>query len=263
MELNVILGPGQRIDAAAAVWVVVDELRASSMLTTALGEGCSEVVVTASLRRARQLAREDGSLLAGDRDGRRPSGFGLNNSPVQLVAAGPRGRRLVLSTTNGTAVLSRLQRLPVVLVGCLLNASACAEAAFSEAISRDTGIGILCAGERGRFALEDAVAGGRIAERILELAAARGAGCRLSDGTRAALRLAAAYPVPGDALWGSSTGDLLVSLSAQADIEFCAQVDVSATVPVLRGGNPLRVVPWGPTSPDQHAMPAGRTGRAG
>ena len=163
-------------------------------MTDALDRGCAELIVTGSIREARRVARERGSLLAGERGGVTPPGFDANNSPHELRALGLGGRRLVLCTSNGTAVLSRLRRMPLVLMGCLLNARACAEAALGEAEARGIGIGIVCAGTEGGFALDDAVAAGVIVSRILEAAQSRGRRCRLSDAARAAVRLRAAYP---------------------------------------------------------------------
>lgn len=240
-EIDVALVPAQAAAWPPTVCVVVDQLRASSTLTTVLELGCSEVVVTASLREARRLARERGSLLAGERGGRTVPGFDVNNSPAELRAIGMQGRGVVLSTTNGTAVLSRLRTMPVVLVGCLMNASACAEAAVAEAEARNVGIGIVCAGRLGRFALDDAIAAGLIVSRVIDAASGRGRLCQMSDAARGAMIMRSAYANDLAALRESSSGQLLISLGAEADIELCGRTDSSSTVPVLRSGRPLTV----------------------
>lgn len=239
MNIDVALVPRVAATWPPTLCVVVDELRASSTVTDALDLGCSELIVTGSLREARSVARERGALLAGERAGVTPPGFDANNSPYELRGLGLRGRRLVLCTSNGTVVLSRLRRMPMVLMGCLLNARACAEAAFEEAEARGIGIGIVCAGTQGGFALDDAVAAGVIVCRILETAQSRGRRCRLSDAARAALRLRSAYPDELTALRESVSGELVVSIGAEADVEICAAVDVSSTVPVLGRIEPL------------------------
>ena len=241
LDLDVALVPEQAAAWPPTVCVVVDQLRASSTLTTALDLGCPEVVVTGSLDEARRLARERGSLLAGERGGRMVPGFDANNSPAELRAIGVGGRGLVLSTSNGTKVLSRLQTMPAVLIGCFMNARACAEAACDEAGARHLGIGIVCAGRRGRFALDDALAAGLIASRATEAAARRALSCQLTDAAQAAVRLRSGYPDDIAGLRASASGRVLISLDAEADIELCASVDSSTTVPELRGGRPLRV----------------------
>jgi 2-phosphosulfolactate phosphatase len=134
--------------------------------------------------------------------------------------------------------------MPVVLLGCLLNASPCAQAAVDEASARGLPIGIVCAGRRGRFALDDGVAAGLIASRVLEAVAAQGRACQLTDAARAALQLCSANPDPIAALRDSASGRIVQGLGAGADIELCARVDSSGTVPVLRGGPFLVVESW-------------------
>lgn len=244
IDLDVALVPGQTAGWSPTVCVVVDQLRASSTLTTALDLGCPEVVVTGSLAEARRLARQRGSLLAGERGGRDIPGFDANNSPSQLRDIGIRGRGLVLSTSNGTKVLSRVRSMPVVLLGCFINTSACAQVAVDEASARGLPIGIVCAGRRGRFALDDGVAAGLIASRVVEVAEAQGRACRLTDAARAALQLCSANPDAIAVLRKSASGRIVQSLGAGADIELCARTDSSTTVPVLRGGSVLRIERW-------------------
>lgn len=241
MDVDVALVPAQADSWGPRVCVMVDELRASSTLTTLLDLGCPGVLVTASLSEGRRLARERGSLLAGERKGQTPRGFDANNSPTQLRGMGVGGREVILCTTNGTAVLSRLRRMPSVLVGCLLNARATAEVALRLADRRHTGIGIVCAGQRGRFALDDTVASGLIVEHLLAAASRQGRECRLTDAAHAAVRLRAAQPDDLTALRESGSGRQLAALGAGADIEFCSRADSTPTVPFLRPGDVLRI----------------------
>jgi 2-phosphosulfolactate phosphatase len=241
MEIDVALVPGQARSWDDRVCVVIDELRASSTITTLLDLGSSEVLLTQSLREARRLAIEHESLLAGERGGLTPRGFDYNNSPAELAGHDLHGRSVVLSTSNGTAVLAQLEAMPLVLVGCLLNARACAEAAVAAATALGVGIGVACAGTLGRFALDDAVAAGLLVSRLMDALAARGAGWSLSDAAIAAVRLRSAYPEVEEALAQSVAGRLVTRLGAGDDVPFCARTDASATVPVLRPGRPLKV----------------------
>ncbi len=241
MDIDVALVPSQARAWHETVCVVIDELRASSTITTLLDLGASEVLLTQDLRDARRLASERGSLLAGERHGITPRGFDYNNSPAELSGGSFAGRSVVLSTSNGTAVLGQLQEMPVVLVGCLLNARACAEAAVEAASSLGIGVGIVCAGTLGRFALDDAVAAGLLVGRMTDALAARGSGWQLTDAATAAVRLRSAYPEIEDALAESVAGRLVTRLGAGDDVPTCARVDVTETVPVLRPGSPLSV----------------------
>lgn len=243
MALDVALVPAAARTWPETVCVVVDELRASSTITTWLDLGCSTLYLTRGLAEARRLAGQHGALLAGERRGLTPRGFDVNNSPAALARLEVAGRPGVLSTSNGTAVLSRLRHMPAVLVGCLLNASAVAVAALELAVALDRPVGIVCAGVLGRFAFDDAYAAGVIADRLLAAAAAAGTALERTDATLAVRRLAASWPDPIAALEASASGHLVHAIGQGEDVAFCGRVDVSSTVPVLWPDLPLRVEP--------------------
>jgi 2-phosphosulfolactate phosphatase len=239
--VDVAFEPGAARRWGPTVCLVIDQLRASTTIVTALDLDCAELLVTVGLAEARLLRRERGSLLAGERRGLTPRGFDANNSPAELLALDLRGRSVVLSSSNGTLVLSRLAGMPATLVACLANARACAAAAIDLAGSLSVGVGVVCAGLGGRFALDDAYAAGVVVERLVEAARERGVEVRLRDAARAAVRLRSAYADPLAAFEESETGCLVHAIRAEADLELCARVDVSGTVPILRPGTPLRI----------------------
>ncbi len=241
MEIDVALVPQSARPADPAVFVVVDEIRASTTLTTLLDIGCGPIYVEGALAAARRLGRETGSVLVGERHLRRPPGFDFANSPTLLTNAGVAGRGVVLSTTNGTAVLKMVHGSGQVIVGCLRNARACAAAAVRLAAARETGIRIVCAGRQRRFNLEDAVAAGVIVMRVAEEANARGIETSFTDAACASVKLAGSYPDTLSALLDSEGGKTLQAIDEAEDIPFCAEVDVTETVPVLRDGTFLRV----------------------
>jgi 2-phosphosulfolactate phosphatase len=241
MEIDVALVPQVAQTWSNTVCIVIDELRASSTITTILDGGCSRLFVTAGLDAARRLARQHHGLLAGERGGSAPRGFDFDNSPAELARADFRGRVVILSTENGTRVLSRVKDAPATLVGCLLNSRACAEAAVELAGSMTARIGIVCAGTLGVFALDDAVAAGVIVERVVEAIASRGWDCDLTEAAVASVQLRSSYPDLITPLQSSVAGRLLARLGAHADVPFCAQLDSSTTVPILRPRSTLMV----------------------
>ncbi len=249
IELDVALVPDAVPAHSAAVLVVVDEIRASTTLTTLLDLGATTVYIEGGLDAARRLGRATDSILVGERHALRPRGFDFDNSPTMLERADLQGRSVVLSTTNGTAILRAVRGSPHVLVGCLRNARACAEAAIDLARAHDTGIRIVCAGRERRFVLEDAVAAGLIASRIVEHAERQGTETSLTDAATAARRLGAGYASMEAALEASDGGRTLHQIGQAADIAFCAAVDVTATVPVLHDGPTLRIERLGRAEP--------------
>jgi 2-phosphosulfolactate phosphatase len=217
------------------VAVIVDILRASSTIVTALGEGVSYVFPVATLEECAAYGQQHGCLTAAERDGLPAAGFDLGNSPFGFLdAARPvRGRALSISTTNGTAAMRRSLAAAEIVVGSFLNLAAVAD--FVRQQQRD--VLIVCAGWKGRFCLEDTVFGGALAEQL-----SADFDVRSSDATLAARHL-----------WEQGKADLpayllqsahvrrLNSLEASKDFEFCLQMDTYPNVlPIWRGDRLVR-----------------------
>jgi len=238
MKLDVAFLPRLLSDPEASVCVVIDALRASSSIVTLLAGGAQEIVVAESPAAARRIARQEPGhyVLAGEENGLAPRGFDYGNSPSEFAALDVTGRRIILSTTNGTRALQRLATSPLVLVGALVNASAVTRTLLAEAGARRLNAALVCAGlSRGkRLSLEDAVAAGALVDTALK-AARSIASLELTDGALIAHRLYRAYR--GDALAAfrrSEHGRHLIALGFAHDLEFCARADRFDAVPRLR-----------------------------
>src|SRR5690349_16414730 len=93
--------------------VVFDVLRATSSIVTALANGAREVVPVETIEQAVAEKKKDESiLLAGEREGLRITSkltggieFDLGNSPREFTPGAVKGRRIVMTTTNGTRAL--------------------------------------------------------------------------------------------------------------------------------------------------------------
>ena len=244
MKIDVALVPQTARVAPGRVLIVIDQIRASTTITTVLDLGCTDHFLAGDVRAARRLGRLTGSLIAGERLARKPPGFDFDNSPSELARAGLGGRSLVLSTTNGTAVLRRFRAADAVLVGCLRNARAVAAAAvgLARASGPDGSVQVVCAGRLGRFVIEDAVAAGVIVGRIAEVLGDDGEPAVLTDAAVAAVRLRASFPDLLAAMAQSDGGATLREIGQPDDIAFCAEEDASSTVPRLVAGEPMRIV---------------------
>lgn len=265
MRIDVALVPGEARRWTNTVCILLDELRASSTIVRILERGAAAVIPAASLAEARRIARADGSLLAGEHRVIRAPGFDYGNSPAEVAAADLAGRTVVLSTRNGTAVLRALPADAPILVGCVLNATAVARAALAIAGERNGDVGIVCAGRRGAFALDDAVAAGAILERLLAAAGLDDAALPtvdgfvdpraprpempstvgLTDASRAALQLWRSTPDLAASFRSSWSGHLLAGVDLLADIEASLPVDATSIVPVVLPGAPPHIVTLG------------------
>ncbi len=222
MKLDVCFSPEllPLYDLRGRVAVVVDILRASSTIVTALAAGVTHVFPVAGLDECAALGRTTGCLTAAERDGLAAPGFDLGNSPFGFLdpARPVRGRALALSTTNGTQALRRALGAEAVVIGAFLNLAAVA--AFAMRQRRD--VLVVCAGWKGQFCLEDSVFGGALAARL----APHGFDVRGSDAALAALHLweqAAADPTAY--LLQSAHVRRLNSLEASGDFDFCMKID--------------------------------------
>jgi len=217
-------------DLAGRAVVVVDVLRATTTVVTALANGAKAVIPAATSEEAVRLAsnlEKDGVVLAGERRSIKIEGFALGNSPREMTAAAVGGKTIVLATTNGTPALVGAQGGDPVLVGAPANFKALAERA--RAILAERGdLVIVCAGREKQFALEDAYTAGRLIKAIRK-------GIRklaLNDAARASVALIDEFAGWEEALEGSEAARQLAEADLGEDVAFAARVDRFAVVPV-------------------------------
>lgn len=210
--------------------VVIDVLRATSSIVTALAAGAKAVVPAATSEEAVRLTanlERDGIVLAGERRMLKIEGFGLGNSPREMTPEAVGGKTVFLSTTNGTPALVVAQGGDPVLVAAALNFSAVAERAHALFAERGELV-IVCAGREKQFALEDAYTAGRLIKAVKK-------GVRklaLNDAGQVALDLAAQQGGWRDAFAASDAAGQLAEAGLADDVAFCAQPDRVAVVPV-------------------------------
>lgn len=213
---------------AGAVVVVIDVVRATTTMVEALANGARAIYPTASAEEAVKLAsslgRED-TLLCGERKGVKVEGFHLGNSPSEFGAEVVRGKRLVMSTTNGTVALAGAMEARRVLACALTNLGAVADAVRDE-----EELTILCAGRMGRFSLDDAVCAGHLLRRL----GADPEDTGHNDAAQAALALAAVIDPDPAFLAGTEAGRALTAIGLEGDLEACGAVDRHPVVAEMR-----------------------------
>jgi 2-phosphosulfolactate phosphatase len=209
--------------------VVLDVVRASTTIVTALANGARAVVPVATPEEACVRGRRwphGPALVGGERGGAPPPGFDCGNSPGEYTAERVRGRTVVFSTTNGTRALLALDGARCVAVGGFVNARAVARWAAAQGPD----VLLVCSGERGRFCLEDAVCAGLLASRLAAGDAV------LTDAARAACVLWDRYATDlGAMLRDAAWAGALVRQGRGADLPLCVAVDAFDVVPVRRG----------------------------
>lgn len=206
------------------VVVVVDILRATSCMTTALAHGVEKIIPVASLEECRTL-QQSGLLAAAERDAKKAEGFDLDNSPFSYMHERLKGKTIAMTTTNGTLAISRSKEAIEVIIGSFLNKSAVIEYLRNQPHD----VLILCAGWKGRVNLEDTLFAGAVVDELMDEFVIE------DDATLSAHTIygCAKYNML-KSMAASSHVKRLHRLNLAKDIEFCIREDLYQVIPVLR-----------------------------
>lgn len=215
--------------------VVIDVLRATTTIAWSLQNGAEAIQAFADLAALEQAAAawpSERCLRAGERGGQRVAGYDLGNSPLAVTPELVGGKRIFMSTTNGTRSLEAVRPVPLLLTACLPNRTAVARKLVE---SQAQTVWIVGSGWEGDYSLEDSLAAGAVVSAAMELAVAPHLGVRCgNDEALAALALWQQWRHdPETALRAASHGQRLIGLgNHDADFACCAAVDSLTIVPM-------------------------------
>lgn len=233
MEIDVAFLPKdvEGRDLSAVVCIVIDVFRATTSMVTAFANGCQSIIPVRSIEEAQEIAKQlkqDTYLLVGERNGQRIDGFHLGNSPSEFTADNVAGKKLIMTTTNGTLAVKSVEDANEVLIGCFLNAESVGQRA--KEFNKD--ILIVCAGTDQRFSLEDSLCAGVLVDILWD-----GGHAKLTDAARAALLM---YDRVADTVdkvaANSGHGRYLYDLGFGTDVDTCVRLNTVNTVPQYIGG---------------------------
>ena len=147
------------------VAVVLDVLRATTVMIHALAAGCDAIFPCAEVEEARALAAtfpKGVAVLAGERHGEPIADFDLGNSPGDFTSAACSGKTVVMTTTNGTRAILASLAADRVLVAGFVNWKATVEVLKADGRP----IHLICAGTDGQVSLEDTMLAGALADDL-------------------------------------------------------------------------------------------------
>jgi 2-phosphosulfolactate phosphatase len=214
--------------------VVIDVLRATTTIAWSLENGAEAIQAFADLTALEAAAAAWPAaqcLRAGERGGQRVEGYDLGNSPLAVTRERVAGKRIFMSTTNGTRSLAAVAAVPLLVTACLPNRTAVARRLVERGCQR---VWIVGSGWEGAYSLEDSLAAGAVASAATELAVAPHVGVRFgNDEMLAALALWQQWHHDTEtALRAASHGQRLIGLGDHdADFICCAAVDSLRIVP--------------------------------
>lgn len=153
-------------DVRDCVVVVIDILRATSTISTALYNGAKAIIPVDSVEKCIRLGREMECITAGERDGKVAEGLQYGNSSFEYPREFIEGKTLVLTTTNGTKLLhmALAKGATEIITGSFLNLSAVCD----HLLGLNKNVILACAGWKDKVNLEDTLFAGAVAARIKE-----------------------------------------------------------------------------------------------
>jgi 2-phosphosulfolactate phosphatase len=211
--------------------VMIDVLRASSTIVTALANGARGVIPVADMGAGSKISQSmdtENILLCGEKDGEKIEGYDLGNSPLEYTPGLVKGKTIILNTTNGTKALMRASHARHIVVGSFLNLGQ-----IVEYLKDKERIILVCAGWRGRLSLEDLLCAGNI---IYELTSGELPETAF-DGAKVAFGL---YEKFGDdiekTVQSSNHAHRLQDIVGTDDLSYCSRVNVMNVLPVMKEG---------------------------
>jgi len=212
-----------------SVVVIVDILRATTAMCTAFANGAKAIIPVAKVADAYQY-RNEGCLIAGERDGIVIEGADFGNSPFNFTKENVTGKTIAITTTNGTQAIEMSKCCNKVAIGAFSNLNAVGE----WLIKQNQNIVILCAGWKNRFNLEDSIFAGALTEYLLNR---KDLNSKVDcDSAIAAIDLwNIAKTDLVEYIQKSSHRHRLKRLGLDDVIEYCFTLNTTNVVPVLKG----------------------------
>ena len=205
--------------------VIVDILRATSIITTMFHNGLSKLIPVKSLEEALEY-KQKGFLVAAERKGKKIDFADFDNSPYSFSREKIENKTLVYSTTNGTNTIHKAKKAEQVILATFLNLTAVSN--YLKTQNKD--ILILCSGWQGDYCTEDSIFAGALYEKLKEYNFVA-----INDS------LLSSYE-----LWKLAKNDLLnfikdihqykrlVQLGLKDIIEYCFQLNISNVIPIVK-----------------------------
>lgn len=232
MKINVLLSPLNVDDLyfTGKTVVVIDVLRATTVITRALYNGAREIIPVNSVEFAMKVSGNafgGQTLLGGERNTKIIEGFHLGNSPLEYTSEKVDGKSVILFTTNGSKAIVKAKFSESMFLLSFNNISAIAKHVFD----RGEDVEILCAGSNGMFCLEDTACAGKLIDVIKSF---NGDEVQLTDAASASYVLYNAFGTDTYKLLSESEhGKRLIENGFEDDINECALIDSHPVIPAF------------------------------
>jgi len=231
-QLHTCLSPAllHLYDLKDAVVVVIDVFRATSTIAAALYNGADAVIPVDTVPKAIEKAKEINGIAAGERDGKIAEGLQHGNSPLEYHRDFIGGKKLVLTTTNGTKLLYMALENGAsdIITGSFTNLGA----VCSYLLAQQKNVVLACAGWKDRFNMEDTLFAGAVLDEIGHQFTIH---CDSSE-TAHRLYKEMKHDLMGNAQSFTHYHRLVERFGLIEDIRFCLTADAANVLPLYKDG---------------------------
>lgn len=240
MKANVLLSPVglDELYFTGKTTIVIDILRASSTIVTALQNGAKEIVPVASVEFAVKVSGGmfgGQTLLGGERNTKKIEGFALGNSPLEYSTEVVTGKSIIFYTTNGSKAIVKAKFSQNLFICSFMNLAAVAQ----KLVALDTDFEILCSGRNNLYSMEDTVCAGKIISEVLKL----NENLVLTDAAKASVALSKSFGKNILKMMKESEhGKILIENGFGEDLKYCSKLSTSEVIPYYTG-NVLKLLP--------------------
>lgn len=221
-------------DLSNSIVVIIDVLRATSTIATALYNGAKSVIPVDTVSRCIEIGKQIHGITAGERDGKIAEGLVYGNSPFEYPREFIEGKTLVLTTTNGTRLLQMAldKGAKEIITGSFPNLSAVCD----HLIAMNQNVMLGCAAWKDRVNMEDMLFAGAVISTIRDKFSINCDSSHLAE---------TIYKKAGKDLFGfmkkndASHYHRLMGFGLEKDIRYCLTPDGANVLPIYDEGKLL------------------------
>jgi 2-phosphosulfolactate phosphatase len=218
-------------DLSQSIVVIIDVLRATSTIATALHNGAKSIIPVDSVAECIRIGKQINAITAGERDGKVAEGLQYGNSPFEYPRTFIEGETLVLTTTNGTKLLHMALNncAKEIITGSFANL----QKVCNYLTEKKLPVVLACAAWKDRVNIEDTLFAGMLISKIKDDFNINCDASQMAEGL---------YHSAGKDMYGymervnASHFARLSSYGLQEDIKFCLTPDTSSALPVYKDG---------------------------
>lgn len=210
---------------------IIDILRATSVITTAINNGCKKVIPVLTVEEAENMAKSNNReeiILGGERNAVKIKNFHCSNSPLEYTKEKVNEKTIILTTTNGTRAINKSINAKNILISALINSKATAK--VIDKLNED--LIIVNSGTYGEFSMDDFICSGYLIDCLYHIRK----DLNLSDIAQTAHYIYLKNKNILDFVEKAKHYERLKKLNLEKDLEYCFQKDIIDIVPEYTKG---------------------------